>query len=168
MLDEWEALQQSIGYCFKDKSLLISAFTHSSYVNEHDGIANERLEFLGDCALNFLVGVRFYEQNKSVGEGKLSAMRSSVVSRGPLSRLVDELGLIKYLRVGAGVDKMKFADKARSDIFEALLGAMYADGGLDACDAFLKRVFYDKVSPSLLYKTQSQRDSTKARIPASA
>ncbi len=156
MTDDWESLQKLIGYNFKNRNLLISAFTHSSYVNEHPGKANERLEFLGDCALNFLVGVKYYENNRDVGEGRLSAMRASVVSRGPLARLVDELGLIKFLRVGAGVDKSKLEDKKRSDIFEALLGAMYLDGGLDACDAFLNRVFYDKVTPDHDYKSELQ------------
>ena len=160
-LKELNDLQKLIGYEFKDKSLLISAFTHSSYVNEHAGVANERLEFLGDCALNFLVGVKYYGQNRDAGEGVLSAMRASVVSRGPLSRIVDELGLTKYLRVGAGVDKTKFADKARSDVFEALLGAMYIDGGLEVCDAFLNRAFYGKVEPEHDYKSELQEYAVK-------
>ncbi len=161
MTDEFKSLQELIGYDFKNRNLLISAFTHSSYVNEHPGIANERLEFLGDCALNFLVGVKYYEQNRDVDEGRLSAMRSSVVSRGPLARLVDELGLIKFLRVGAGVDKSKLEEKKRSDVFEALLGAMYIDGGLEACDAFLNRVFYGRVTPDHDYKSELQMYAAK-------
>lgn len=157
MSDAFDSLQQLIDYEFKDRSLLVSAFTHSSYVNEHKGVANERLEFLGDCVLNFLVGVKYYEDYRDEDEGTLSSMRASVVSKQPLATLVDELGLTEYLRVGAGTNTAEFSDKTRSNVFEALLGAMYLDGGLEACDRFLSRVFYGKVQPVRDYKSELQK-----------
>ncbi len=146
-MSDTERIQDIIGYRFSDKNLVAAAFTHSSYVNEHKGVSNERLEFLGDCVLNFLVGLDLFEKNKSCPEGKLSSLRASIVSRGPLARLVDSLGLMPYLRVGAGVDKSQFSDKARSDLFEALLGAIYLDGGLPACKTFLDKCYFPYVSP---------------------
>lgn len=149
-------VQSLIGYRFRDEKLVVAAFTHSSYVNENPGTANERLEFLGDCALNFLVGERLYLQQPTASEGVLSAKRAALVSRLPLSRLVDELGLCELLRVGVGVNKSAFSEKTRSDIFEALIGAVYLDGGLDACRAVLDTVFYGNVQPERDNKSELQ------------
>lgn len=151
----------AIGYDFKNVGLLEAAFTHSSFVNEHDVTGNERIEFLGDCVLNFLVGERLFSQDRSAGEGKLSARRAALVSRTPLARIVDELGLIKYLRVGVGVNKSNFSAKARSDLFEAILGAVYLDGGLDACKKVLDVVFYPRVRPERDYKSELQEYATE-------
>lgn len=145
--DSLDQIQSLIGYRFNDCKYLIAAFTHSSYVNEHPAVGNERIEFLGDCVLNFLVGERLFLLDRTASEGGLSSKRASLVSRTPLARIVDELGLMQYLRVGAGVNKNAFAEKARSDIFEALLGAVYLDGGMDACRAVLEKIYYSYVTP---------------------
>ncbi len=155
------AALSALGYTFKNEDLLQTAFTHSSYVNEHKAESNERSEFLGDCALNFIVGEYLYETYPDYGEGLLSARRAATVSRAPLARLVDELGLLRYLRVGAGVNKSAFSDKTRSDLFEALVGAVYADGGMNACRMFLARNFFDKVKPERDYKTELQELAVK-------
>lgn len=149
------AVQKSIGYIFKDPDLLEAAFTHSSYVNEHDAAGNERVEFLGDCVLNFLVGERLFA-DKSADEGKLSARRAALVSRAPLARIIDGLGFIDYLRVGVGVDKTAFSEKKRSDLFEAILGAAYIDGGLDACRVILDNIFFGDVRSEYDYKSELQ------------
>lgn len=145
--DLFEQVQSIIGYQFNDRKYLTAAFTHSSYVNEHPAVGNERIEFLGDCVLNFLVGERLFYSDRTASEGGLSSRRASLVSRAPLARIVDELGLLNYLRVGAGVDKNAFAEKARSDVFEALIGAVYLDGGFDACRVVLDHIYYDFVIP---------------------
>lgn len=144
-------IQDLIGYEFNDINLLAAAFTHSSYVNEHQAVGNERIEFLGDCVLNFLVGEHLFLLDRTASEGGLSAKRSSLVSRAPLARIVDKLGFMQYLRVGAGVNKNAFAVKARSDVFEALLGAVYLDGGMDACRVVLDKIYYDCVIPERDY-----------------
>ncbi len=148
---ELTCVQDLIGYTFNNGNLLSAAFTHSSYVNEHPAVGNERIEFLGDCVLNFLVGERLFLLDRTASEGGLSAKRSTLVSRTPLARIVDKLGLMRYLRVGAGVNKNAFAEKARSDIFEALLGAVYLDGGMDACRIVLDKIYYDFVIPERDY-----------------
>lgn len=139
-------LEGRIGYKFSDPSYVEAAFTHSSYVNEHKATDNERIEFLGDCVLNFIVGEKLFREDDG-NEGALSARRASVVSRKPLSKIVDALGLMDFLRVGAGVNKAAFSEKARSDLFEALVGAVYLDGGMDACRALLDRIFFGEVEP---------------------
>ncbi len=159
-----EALENLIGHTFSDKSLLEAAFTHASYVNEHKAVDNERIEFLGDCVLNFIVGEKLYFSEPYAGEGALSSRRSALVSRAPLSRIVDELGFIEYLRVGVGVDKSAFSDKARSDLFEAVIGAVYADGGLEACRGVLDNIFFGHVMPERDYKTELQEYAVKAGV----
>lgn len=148
---ELDSVQSLIGYRFNDSKYLSAAFTHSSYVNEHPAVGNERIEFLGDCVLNFLVGERLFLLDRTASEGGLSTKRSTIVSSAPLARIVDELGLIQYLRVGAGVNKSDFVEKARSDVFEALLGAVYLDGGLDACRVVLEKIYYNIVIPERDY-----------------
>lgn len=160
---ECRAIEDRIGYVFKDKSLVEAAFTHASYVNEHRGVANERLEFLGDCVLGFLVGVELYNSDTDVGEGELTKRRASIVSREPLARLVREYGLLEFLRVGAGVDKNNF-EKAVSNLYEAVLGAVYLDGGLDAASAFLKRNFFGKVTPEPDYISKLKNYTEKKKL----
>ncbi len=156
-------LERRIGYEFSDSSYVEAAFTHSSYVNEHKATDNERIEFLGDCVLNFIVGEKLFREDGG-SEGALSARRSSIVSRKPLSKIVDALGLMDFLRVGAGVDKSVFSEKARSDLFEALVGAVYLDGGIDACRTLLDKIFFGAVEPVRDYITELETAADNARI----
>lgn len=160
------ACEKALGYSFKNDKLLFATFTHSSYVNEHPAEANERLEFLGDCVLNFIVGERLYNADRSAGEGSLSAKRASLVSRAPLARIVDGLGVMDMLEVGAGVKKADFSVKARSDLYEAIVGAIYLDGGLKECERFLDRTFFGKVEPERDYKTELQEYCVKRGFDA--
>ncbi len=164
MTDALETVQARINYEFKDISLLVAALTHSSYVNEHCAVGNERIEFLGDCVLNFLVGEDLYMRDPTASEGALSARRAATVSRTPLARIVDELGLLEYLRVGSGVNKAAFSDKARSDIYEALVGAAYLDGGMDACRKMLAATFFGKVTAARDFKSELQEYSVARKI----
>lgn len=150
------AVQNCIGYKFKNVEYLVAAFTHSSYVNEHTAVSNERIEFLGDCVLNFLVGEKLF-LDRTASEGELSSRRAALVSRAPLARIIDSLGLLRYLQVGAGVDKTAFSEKKRSDLFEAVLGAVYLDGGLGGCKAVLDNIFFGVVESEYDYKSALQR-----------
>lgn len=161
---ELKQIQNILGYTFSDESLVDEAFSHSSYVNEHGGRSNERLEFIGDCVLNFCVGKKLFFADTGANEGELSSHRAALVSRKPLARLVDGLGLIKYLKVGAGVNIGSFSDKARSNLYESIVGAIYLDGGLDACEAFLCRTFYDAVQPERDYKSELQECAVKSGV----
>ncbi|MCH5153772.1 MAG: hypothetical protein J1F71_01025 [Clostridiales bacterium] len=162
--EQIDSIQSLIGYKFNDCKYLTAAFTHSSYVNEHPAEGNERIEFLGDCVLNFLVGEKLFLMDRTASEGGLSGKRAAIVSRTPLARIVDELGLMQYLRVGAGVNKNAFSAKARSDVFEALIGAVYLDGGMDACKAVLEKIYYTRVIPERDYISELKNYSNKHNI----
>lgn len=116
---------------------------------------------MGDCVLDFLVGVELFRNAPDAGEGELTARRASVVSREPLARLVREYGFLELLRVGAGVDRSEFDIKTVSDLYEAVLGAVYLDGGLDAARKFLDKTFFGKVTPERNYKSELQELAAK-------
>ena len=123
-----DEIESIIGYVFRDKNLLITAFTHASYCNEHRGtVSYDRLEFFGDSILGFLMAQRLYfGTDKS--EGEMTKLRASSVSEEPLAAEIDRLGLMKYLRHGKSLNEDE-ALKAKSDLFESILGAIYIDSG---------------------------------------
>lgn len=129
-----------VGYKFKNKNLLTNAFTHSSYSNEHRVESNERLEFLGDAVIEFIITERLYLEFNG-HEGDLSKIRALVVSEKPLADAIDTLGLEKYLLKGVGESKNTISSKSiKCDLFEAIVGAIYLDGGIDAAKAFFNKV----------------------------
>jgi ribonuclease III len=130
---------------FQDRSLLTLALTHRSYVNEHPEISehNERLEFLGDAILAFLVGELLYQRYAEMNEAQLTRLRSNLVEEAQLSRFATELGLGDLLRLGKGAIK----DNGRAnpallcDVFEAIIGAYYLDSGLNAVRDYVHELF---------------------------
>ena len=137
MNTDYEKLESNIGYCFKDKDLLINALTHTSYANEHKhkGMKdNERLEFLGDAVLELVSSEYLYKNMKDMPEGKMTRLRASLVCEGT------ETGGRKR-------------DSIVSDAFEALIGAIFLDGGIEEAKYFIlkfalndiekKKLFYD-------------------------
>lgn len=127
------AAERAIGYVFTDKTLLETAFTHSSFVNERGGVSNERLEFLGDALVNFLAAESLYAAGGT--EGAMTERRKNIVSKTPLARAVRAMGLDGLLRTGKGGRDL--SEKTVSNIFEAVAAAVYLDGGLDACRRFV-------------------------------
>ena len=147
-------VESKIGYAFRDRSLLETALTHASYVNEHGGESYERLEFLGDSVLNFVVAEALY-RNTGDDEGKLTVLRARTVSKEPLSIAVQKRGLTAYLRTGAGAGNDTVSEKAVSDLFEAIVGAIYVDSGsLEPCKRFVFAHLEGGGRPD--YKTQLQ------------
>ena len=137
-------LEKRIGYKFRDHALLMEALTHSSYAQEtsrptHD---NERMEFLGDAVLNFAVTLRLIEAFPEYDEGKLSLARSSLVAASYLGGVAADLKLGEYLRLGQSEEKSGGRNKAGIlvDALEALLAAVYRDGGLDAARSLVEDV----------------------------
>jgi len=135
------SLQKKIGYSFKNKSLLIHAFKHRSYLSlthEASYESNERLEFLGDAVLDLIVTEDLYYKHPTTNEGVLSQWKSVLVSRQVLSKLVHEIGLGAYLLIDKGEEKTggrkRFSNLA--NLFEAVLGAVYLDGGYKAAKKF--------------------------------
>ena len=136
-------LQARVSHQFRTRSLLLEALTHSSYARETSGRVhdNERMEFLGDAVLNFLVSVRLAEAFPHYKEGSLSRARARLVSAEHLARVAVVLELGKYLRLGRGEKKTGGQSKSAllADALEALVAALYRDGGLEAAGAFVDR-----------------------------
>ena len=140
-----QEVESIIGYKFKKPKLLIKALTHSSYSNEHKVESNERLEFLGDAVIEFIITERLYlEFNEK--EGDLSKIRAMIVSEKPLSEAVDVLGLEKFLLKGVGESRNAISSKAvKCDLFEAIVGAIFLDGGIENAKAFFNRAIGEKL-----------------------
>jgi len=133
------AIERALSYCFKDKRLLLEAFVHRSYLNEHPDEAvrhNERLEFLGDSALGICISERLFKQYVTAPEGELSPLRARLIDAKACASYIALLGLEKYLLMGKGERLNQGRGRASllSDLFEAVVGALYLDGGLRAVE----------------------------------
>lgn len=137
MIFDIDGCEEKIGYSFKDKMLLRQCFTHSSYANEHGVNDNELLEFFGDSIIEFVVTEYLYKH--AVGnEGKMTKIRSELVSKTPLLNIVKKMGLTEYVLLGRGLEKFVNQDeKLFSSIYEALVAGIYTDGGMTAAKKFI-------------------------------
>jgi ribonuclease-3 len=140
---ELERLFVQLGYTFKEQELLMTALTHSSYANERGlgrGACNERLEFLGDSVLGYLTAEHLFSGYKDKSEGELTKLRSALVCEASLCEAAKRLNLGDALRMGKG--EVQTGGRERSsilaDAFEAVLAAIYLDGGKTAASAFVK------------------------------
>ena len=136
-----EDLQKKIEVTFKDKNLLQTAFVHRSYLNEAHAVrvSNERLEFLGDAVLSFLTSHFLYAQYTEFPEGTLTNIRSSLVKTGSLAQVSKTLGLGELLMLSHGEEASggRNNQSLLADCFEALLGAIYLDQGIETARRFL-------------------------------
>ena len=132
-----EDIEKIIGYEFKDKKLLKVALTHSSFAHKFGKHNNERLEFLGDSILGFIVA-DFLLKNFEDNEGVLTKMRSSLVSCDFLSKIITKNNLHEYIL--ASPESLKNGDNVKGDFFEALLGAIYLDSDIEVCKNFVYRI----------------------------
>lgn len=136
--------EEKIGYTFKDLELLLTALTHRSYVNEHRSSThrhNERLEFLGDAILEMAI-TDYLFRNTTDAEGKLTAYRAALVKTDSIADAGAKLDLAEYLRVSKGERQHNGPRAMRvfvADAFEAVIGAIYLDGGYDPASAFIYR-----------------------------
>ena len=137
-------LSRRLGLSFSNLSLLMRALTHRSYVNEHSQSVedNERLEFLGDAVLDFIVGAWAYNRFPEMPEGDLTKMRSALVRNEQLAKFARNLDLARALRLGRGEASSggQNRDNLLGSAFEALIGALYLDSGLGAVDAFVNPI----------------------------
>lgn len=131
-----ESLETKLNYKFNNIELLKNALVHSSYANEVRGNthSNERLEFLGDSVLSIIVAAHIYHKYPNMPEGELTRLRASLVCEKSLCALSRELSIGEYLLLGRGEDKNggRERDSILADAFEAVLAAIYLDGGMDA------------------------------------
>jgi ribonuclease-3 len=137
-----EELEGIINYSFKDKDNLILALTHSSYANEnkrYNLISNERLEFLGDAVLNIIISEKIYLKYKNFNEGEMTKARSLIVCETSLIRCANKINLAKFLLLGKGEELTGGRSRPSiiSDAFEALIGAVYIDGGMRNARKFI-------------------------------
>ena len=157
-MEKLDELQEAIGYRFRNLQLLEQALTHSSYANEkglgHLG-CNERLEFLGDAVLELIYSDFLYHRYPTLPEGDMTKTRASVVCEPTLALCAAEFSLGRYLRLGRGEDMTggRNRNSVVSDALEALIGAIYLDGGFASAKEFVirfvmndiehKKLFYD-------------------------
>ena len=150
-LADWNELEARLGTTFKNRDLLRLSLVHTSYLNENPGIgigSNERLEFLGDAALGVVVAHQLYGEYPDVDEGKLTELRAHLVRRDTLARAAARLDLGDYLQLGRGEDaaggRKRPTNLARA--YEAVVGAIYLDGGLAKVRAFVKRSLGEEIA----------------------
>jgi ribonuclease-3 len=166
-------LQNNLDYRFVDSTLLIEALTHKSYSNEQSGnplSCNERLEFLGDAVLDLVVSRYMFQRFPSAQEGELTRIRAEVVSEKGLSIVARTLQLGRYLRLGRGEERSGGRDKdsLAANALEALLGAVFCDGGFESACDLAERLFADLITEAaqrkhgLDHKTHLQ-EITQAR-----
>lgn len=133
------AIEKKIKYVFKDKKLLVEAFTHSSYANEKHIRSNEQMEFLGDAVLGVIVSKYLFDHFRNKNEGEYSQAKAMTVSTNSLSQAANEMGLPKYLQLGQSQKNTNIMAFNRIDanLFEAVLCAIYLDGGMSSATQFV-------------------------------
>lgn len=146
-------IEAKLGYAFRDRSLLTLAFIHRSYINENRAVIhhNERLEFLGDAVLGMLISDYLYRHLPTTAEGQLSYLRSRLVEAGSCVNYVQSLGIAPYMLLGKGerMNDGRGRDSILADLFEAIMGAIYLDGGLEAAKNFLFHNFTSHIQEIL-------------------
>ena len=165
------SLSRIIHYTFNDPSFMIMALTHRSFSSQH----NERLEFLGDSVLSFLIANELYKRFPRIDEGDLSRLRAQLVKESSLSTIATSIGLGDFIRLGEG--ELKSAGWRRpsilADTFESIIGAVYLDGGIKPTHEFVLRFFetqLNEIDPKLIQKDpktllQELLQSKKSDLP---
>ena len=154
-------LEKTVGYTFKDPKLLELALTHSSYAHEHYAGKrhdNERLEFLGDAVLELVSSDYLFHNYNEYPEGELTKLRASIVCEQSLAMCAEAISLGKYLRLGNGEDSTggRLRASITSDAMEALIGAIYLDGGFANAKEFITRfVLNDLENKKLFYDSKT-------------
>ena len=143
-------LKEKFDISFKNEALLVEAMTHSSYANEHKemkGIYNERIEFLGDAVLELIISDWLFRQFPHFKEGQLTKLRAQIVCEDSLSMLAKECSLNEYMLLGKGETLSGGREKPAvlCDVFEAFVGALYLDKGMEEVQRFLDQVIVPKI-----------------------
>lgn len=160
-MKEFEELEQTINYSFKDQALLSKALTHKSYKKPY---SNERLEFLGDAVLNLVVGEYLFQKFPESDEGDLSKMRAGLVNEASFQVLANRIELGRFILLSNSEERNKGRQKASilSDAFEAVMGAVFLESGIDTVKKIALRLIeeeYETISFDYLlqdYKTSLQ------------
>lgn len=156
-------IEGKLGYTFKEKQLLLRAFTHSSFVGGNEYLGNyERLEFLGDAVTEIAVSRYLYDNFPSYDQEELTDCRKSSVDKDTLASVVDDLEIMRYLRVGVGTKPSK---RMKGDLFEAIIGAIAVDAGdiEPACKSVLS-LLRDKIAKKPDYITEVKEYCDRRRL----
>ncbi len=167
-----QQLEQNIDYVYRIKKNAFQALTHSSYAYEHrqEGlVSNERLEFLGDSVLSFIITNRLYKEVSDMPEGEMSKLRASVVSEASLSHCALKIKLGEVLLLGRGEELMggRQRNSILADAMEAIIGSLYLDGGLEAAEHFVDKFLHENYEKAIHgnlfcdYKTRLQEEIQK-------
>jgi ribonuclease-3 len=152
--EKLKTLQTSLGYHFRRKEVFIQALQHRSYHqrSQHPSRSNERLEFLGDSILNLIVGEHLFHRYPAAQEGELTKLRSRLVNKKALSAYAQRLGLAEYILMSPSAAQAggKGRDTIAADTFEAIVAAVYIDGGYDAARDFVHRQFISALEQGLV------------------
>jgi len=136
-----EKLEQKIGYSFKDKNLLLTALTHSSYANEKNdrSLSYERLEFLGDSILGLITAEFLFQHRPRLPEGRMTRLRAELVCESSLKVIAQELGIGGYMRLGRGEERSGGRERASilADMVESVIAAIYLDSGMEEARRFV-------------------------------
>ena len=168
-------LEERINYRFSDISLLDTALTHSSFIKEHSGTgkSNERLEFLGDAFLDAIISVELFQRMAGETEGKLTKTRALIVCEGSLAAAAIGLNLGTYMNLGHGEESAggRSKDSILADCVEAIIGALYLDGGYDAAREFVLELLENTINEAvegkifLDYKSEVQEILQSSGVP---
>ena len=152
-MSNYQELEEKIGYTFNDKKLLETALTHSSYGNEHDVDYNERMEFLGDAVLELAMSKKLYDMI-DLDEGVLTKTRAKAVCEAALDLYASKINFNEYLRLGKGEEQTGGRNRSAiiADALEALLGAIYLDGGFAEAQKVVNTLFIPYLKDVLKYK----------------
>lgn len=147
-------IEQIIGYNFSNRALLAEAFTHASAVDSR-AKSNERLEFLGDSVLALVICRDIFDRSPGYLEGDLTKMKSMLVSRGTCARITREMGIHKFLKVGKGMTgSQSLGFSLAAGLLEAVIAAIYIDGGFDAAKDFILGRFGSLIEKSDIVQVQ--------------
>ena len=168
-MNDYSKLEKCLAYQFKNKDLIIEALTHKSYKKPYN---NERLEFLGDAVLNLIVGEYLFLKFPKSNEGELSKIRASLVNETGFTRLANEIKLGDFIFISTAEERNKGRTKASilSDAFEAIMGAIYLESGLEILKPIILDLLeksYDKINLDVLfsdYKTAFLQEITQAKF----
>jgi ribonuclease-3 len=161
----WAALERRLGYRFGNRSLLIRALTHRSFSTEH----NERLEFLGDSVLGLVVADLLFKKLDHGAEGDLSRLRAQLVREESLHGLARDLDLSRLLRLGEGEAHAGGRERASilADALEAVIGAVYLDGGFGAAAGVVTRLYRDvEITPALMVAAKDPKTTLQEWLQA--
>ena len=167
---KWQELEESLGYCFDDRTLLAEAMTHRSYANEQPDQRpdNERLEFLGDAVLDLVISQHLMCTLPKSPEGELTRIRAEVVALPSLERLARSLDLGSGLLLGRGEERSGGRNKAGmlADALEALFGAIFTDGGFDRARAVILPLFVPLLQQAAAEESQDYKSRLQELLQA--